>query len=123
VCRHPDDCAAIARAPEAFPKYHPSHSVRAWLGQGLVSTEDVGLHDAMKEVLLPAFRAAAVKGFAPLFARVGGGAGGAATEAAASAWAGRLQQRRRAPCLFWVWPATTGASRVASRLMTHAPLP
>ena len=50
VCRHPDDCAAVARDPALFPKSHSIERVYSWLGEGLLSTQDLGHHDAMKEV-------------------------------------------------------------------------
>lgn len=72
VFRHPDDLATILRDPVRFPKIPNSLSkLEAWLGQGLVSRVDPVQHAAVREVLMPAFKAASVRGFVPTFARVG----------------------------------------------------
>jgi cytochrome P450 len=77
--RHPDDVARVCRDADAFNKGAGMHRIREWLGDSLVGTSDQELHDGMRELLNPAFMAAAVKGFAPDFAQVRAraGAGGA----------------------------------------------
>jgi hypothetical protein len=45
----------------------------SWLGNGLFSDLDAGHHAAMKDILLPAFRAQSVKDLVPLFVEVGMG--------------------------------------------------
>ncbi|GBF90393.1 cytochrome P450 [Raphidocelis subcapitata] len=69
--RHPDDVALVCRDSDCFTKGDGMQRIHAWLGDGLVATADAALHDGMRELLIPAFVAAAVKGFAPDFAKVG----------------------------------------------------
>lgn len=69
--RHPDDVARVCRDADAFNKGAGMHRIREWLGDSLVGTSDQELHDGMRELLNPAFMAAAVKGFAPDFAQAG----------------------------------------------------
>ncbi|KAI8466592.1 MAG: cytochrome P450 [Monoraphidium minutum] len=67
--RHPDDLNLILRDQARFPKSQEAlATLEAWLGNGLVANTDIPNHAAVKEVLLPAFRAASVKGFVPAFA-------------------------------------------------------
>jgi hypothetical protein len=56
-----DSCAAM----------HAPDTLGSWLGNGLVSDLDAGHHGAMKEILLPAFKAQSVKDLVPLFVGVG----------------------------------------------------
>jgi hypothetical protein len=71
ILRHPDDCAAVSRDQETYGKANTGwRHLERWLGRGLVAESDVAHHAAVKEVLLPAFKAASVKGFVPLFAEV-----------------------------------------------------
>ncbi|KAI8472238.1 MAG: cytochrome P450 [Monoraphidium minutum] len=96
ILRHPDDCAAVARDEGAFTKAGTGwRKLEAWLGHGLVSDPDAAHHAAVRGVLAPAFKAAAVRGFAPLFAEVGEELA-AALQAEAAAAGGRAIDARGA---------------------------
>jgi hypothetical protein len=58
------------RPPGPAPQATGWDAVRDWLGWGLVSQEDAARHAAVRDVLAPAFRAASVRGFEPLFTEV-----------------------------------------------------
>lgn len=49
----------------------PPCRIGRWLGSGLFSDLDAGHHAAMKDILLPAFKAQSVKDLVPLFVEVG----------------------------------------------------
>ncbi|KAI8475484.1 MAG: cytochrome P450 [Monoraphidium minutum] len=68
--RHPQDAAQILKDRKTFPKIPAGPAIARWLGSGLVTDEDEAHHDAVRAIVMPAFRAEAVRAYCGTFTEI-----------------------------------------------------